>query len=81
MAFLTELFVFLRDRRKLWLRPIVVLALIVAGLLALSSGLFDVFLPSAGEDRLAPFERGHYRQDRVLFNRYSAIRRWPLRLG
>jgi len=81
MTFLTELFIFLRDRRKVWLRPIVVLALIVAGLIALSSGLLDVFLPSPAEDRLAPFERGHYRQDRVLFNRYSAIRRWPSRLG
>jgi len=81
MAFLTELFIFLRDRRKAWLRPVVVLALIVAGLIALSNGVFDVFLPSAAEDHLAPLERGHYRQDRAFFNRYSAIKRWPLRLG
>ena len=81
MAFLTELVVFLRDHRKFWLRPIIVLALIVAGALALANGVFDVFLPSVSEDRLAPFDRGHYRQDRAFFERYSAIRRWPARLG
>jgi len=81
MGFLTELVIFLRDRRKVWLRPIVVLALIVAGLVALSNGLFDVFLPSAAEDHLAPLDRGHYRQERAFFKRYSAIRRWPSRLG
>jgi Family of unknown function (DUF5989) len=81
MAFLAELLIFLRDHRKSWLRPILVLALIVAGLLALASGVFDVFLPSVSEDRLAPFDRGHYRQDRAFFDRYCASRRWPLRLG
>jgi len=81
MAFLNELVLFLRERRRSWLRPLVVLALLVAGLLALANGVFDAFLPSAPEDPLTPFARSHYRQDRAFFNRYSAIRRWPLRLG
>lgn len=81
MDFLTELVIFLRERRKVWLRPILVLALIVAGLVALSNGLFDVFLPSAAEEHLAPLDRGHYRQERAFFSKYSAITRWPSRLG
>jgi hypothetical protein len=81
MDLLSELVIFLRERRCAWLPPVVILALIVAGMLALSSGLLDVFAPSVSVEHLAPFSRGHYRQDLASFSRYSAIRRWPARLG
>jgi hypothetical protein len=38
MAFLTELWAFLRARRKFWLLPIVIMLVVVGGLLALAHG-------------------------------------------
>ena len=38
MAFLKELWVFLRVRKKLWLAPIIVVMLMFGGLLVLSQG-------------------------------------------
>ncbi|MDC0213242.1 DUF5989 family protein [Gammaproteobacteria bacterium] len=38
MAFLKELFTFLRLRRKLWLAPLILVMLLVGGLLLLAQG-------------------------------------------
>jgi len=36
--FLSELFLFLKERKKLWLTPIVVIVLFLGGLLVLANG-------------------------------------------
>ncbi len=38
MEFLKELFIFLNQRKKLWLAPIIVVMLILGGLLILAQG-------------------------------------------
>ena len=38
MEFLTELWAFLRSRKKLWLAPIIIVMLILGGLLILAQG-------------------------------------------
>lgn len=38
MAFLKELWTFLRHRKKLWLAPIIIVLLILGGLLILAQG-------------------------------------------
>jgi hypothetical protein len=38
MEFLKELFIFLRERKKLWLAPIIIVMLILGGLLILANG-------------------------------------------
>ncbi len=38
MEFLKELFIFLRERKKLWLSPIILIMLILGGLLILAKG-------------------------------------------
>ena len=38
MEFLKELWTFLRERKKLWLAPIIVVMLILGGLLVLAQG-------------------------------------------
>ena len=38
MAFLRELFVFLKTRKKMWLLPIIVVILILGGLVVLAQG-------------------------------------------
>ena len=38
MSFLQELFNFMRERKKFWLAPIIVLALLVGGLVVLTQG-------------------------------------------
>ena len=38
MSFLLELFNFMRERKKFWLAPIIVLALLVGGLVVLTQG-------------------------------------------
>lgn len=38
MAFLKELWAFLRHRKKLWLAPIIIVLLILGGLLILAQG-------------------------------------------
>lgn len=38
MAFLTELWAFLRVRKKLWLAPIIMVMLVLGGLLVLAQG-------------------------------------------
>lgn len=38
MSFLTELWVFMRKRKKLWLFPIIAMMLIFGGLLVLAQG-------------------------------------------
>jgi hypothetical protein len=38
MGFLIELWVFLRVRKKLWLAPIIIVMLLLAGLLILAQG-------------------------------------------
>ena len=38
MEFLKELFTFLRERKKLWLAPIIIVMLILGGLLILAHG-------------------------------------------
>jgi hypothetical protein len=79
LDFLLELFAFLRFRRKLWLRPILIFLFIIGGLLLLANG----FLDSAFKvnDPVVPVSRGSYRHDAAFFNRYSAISRCPSRFG
>jgi hypothetical protein len=36
--FLTEFFIFLKERRKLWLAPLIIIMLIFGGLLILAQG-------------------------------------------
>jgi len=69
MDFLVEVFILLRSRRKLWLRPIIIVLLIIAGLLMLANGYLESFSPHRVADTLVPFSRGHYRQDAAFFNR------------
>lgn len=69
MDLLLELFILLRSRRKLWLRPIIIVLLIIAGLLLLANGHLESFSPHRVDDTLVPFSRGHYRQDAAFFNR------------
>tara|TARA_B110000459_G_scaffold92046_1_gene102935 strand:- start:2837 stop:2986 length:150 start_codon:yes stop_codon:yes gene_type:complete len=38
MEFLKELFMFLRERKKLWLAPIIIIMVILGGLLILANG-------------------------------------------
>ncbi len=38
MEFLKELWTFLRERKKLWLAPIIIVMLIIGGLLILAQG-------------------------------------------
>jgi hypothetical protein len=38
MSFLRELWAFLRERKKFWLLPIIVLTLVIGGLLILAQG-------------------------------------------
>lgn len=38
MSFLTELWAFLRARKKLWLAPIIILMVLLGGLLVLAQG-------------------------------------------
>jgi hypothetical protein len=38
MAFLKELFAFLRARKKLWLAPIIIVLVLLGGLLVLAQG-------------------------------------------
>ncbi|MEY4964871.1 MAG: hypothetical protein RL274_454 [Pseudomonadota bacterium] len=38
MDFLTELWAFLRSRKKLWLMPIIIVTVIIGGLLVLAQG-------------------------------------------
>jgi drug/metabolite transporter superfamily protein YnfA len=38
MGFLTELWAFLRERKKVWLLPIIVMMLLIGGLLILAQG-------------------------------------------
>jgi hypothetical protein len=38
MEFLKELFIFLKERKKLWLAPIIIVMLILGGLLILAHG-------------------------------------------
>jgi Family of unknown function (DUF5989) len=80
-GFLVELFAFLGSRWKLWLRPIIIFLFIIGGLLMLSNGLFESFLPHRADDTLVPFSRSDYRHDAALLNRYSAISLCPFRFG
>ena len=38
MSFLSELWAFLRQRKKMWLLPIIVISLVIGGLLILAQG-------------------------------------------
>jgi hypothetical protein len=38
MSFLKELWVFLRQRKKLWLLPVIIVMLVLGGLLVLAQG-------------------------------------------
>jgi hypothetical protein len=78
-GFLAELFAFLGSSRKVWLRPVVIFLFIIVGLLMFANGWFEAFLPHRADDTVVPFSRGDYRHDGALFNRYSAISRWPSR--
>jgi hypothetical protein len=66
--FLIELFIFVRSRWKFWLRPIVILLLLIGLLL-----LVDLIMerPSSPEihDPRIPFSRDHYRHDVAFFNK------------
>jgi hypothetical protein len=81
LDFLVELFAFLRSRRKLWLRPIIIFLLIVGGLLMLANGFLEGGLSPRAEDPVVPFSRGSYRHDAAFFNRYSATSLCPSRFG
>ena len=54
-GFLVELFAFLGSRWNLWLRPSIIFLFIIGGLLMLSNGLFESFLPHRVDDTLVPF--------------------------
>tara|TARA_B100000963_G_scaffold358605_1_gene383648 strand:- start:1303 stop:1452 length:150 start_codon:yes stop_codon:yes gene_type:complete len=43
MSFIKELFSFLKNRKKLWLAPVIVIMIILGGLLILAQG--SVFAP------------------------------------
>jgi len=81
LDFLLELFAFLRTRRKLWLRPIIIFLLIVGGLLMLANGALESFLSPRADDPVVPFSRDSYRHDAAFCNRYSATSLCPFRFG
>ena len=43
MSFIKELFLFLKNRKKLWLAPVIIIMIILGGLLILAQG--SVFAP------------------------------------
>jgi hypothetical protein len=81
LDFLIELFAFLRSRRKLWLRPILIFLLIIGGLLMLANGFLGGGFSATVEDPVVPFSRDAYRHDAAFFNRYSATSLCPARFG
>ena len=81
LDFLVELFAFLRSRRKLWLRPIIIFLLIIGGLLMLANGFLGRGVSPTVEDPVVPFSRDAYRHDAAFFNRYSATSLCPARFG
>jgi hypothetical protein len=68
MKFLSELLALLSSRRDAWLRPIVIL-LLVLGAILLAGRFVDVFLPRSAPDPLPPLSRDHYRHDGAFFSR------------
>lgn len=81
LDFLVELFAFLRSRRKLWLRPIIIFLLIIGGLLMLADGFLEGGFSPTVEDPVLPLSRASYRHDAAFFNRYSATSLCPSRFG
>lgn len=81
LDFLVELFAFLRSRRKLWLRPIIIFLLIIGGLLMLANGFLGGGFSPTVEDPVVPFSRDAYRHEAAFFNRYSATSLCPARFG
>tara|TARA_Y200000002_G_C22167816_1_gene449779 strand:+ start:90 stop:239 length:150 start_codon:yes stop_codon:yes gene_type:complete len=43
MSFIKELFLFLKNRKKLWLAPVIIIMIVLGGLLILAQG--SVFAP------------------------------------
>lgn len=43
MSFVKELFLFLKNRKKLWLAPVIIIMIVLGGLLILAQG--SVFAP------------------------------------
>ncbi len=69
MKFLTDLLALIVSRRDTWLRPIVILAVVLAVLL-LAGRFLDVFMPRTDPpDRLPPLSPEHYRHDGALWSR------------
>jgi hypothetical protein len=64
-----ELCFFLRSRWRVWLRPIIILLLVIGGLLVLSNGFLAAVSPGPTDDTLTPFSRNDYRHDDAFFNR------------
>ena len=69
MKFLTELLAFLSSRRSTWLRPIVILLMVIGVLLLLGGGFLDAFFPRSAPDELPPLSRQHYRHDGAFLSR------------
>jgi hypothetical protein len=69
VEFLTELAAFLRARWKAWLRPLLIVLLIVGGLLVLANQLPGL-VASPTRGTLAPVSRDDYRHDGAWVNRY-----------
>jgi hypothetical protein len=68
MKFFSDLLMLLASRRDAWLRPIIIVLLVV-GALMLAGGVLEVFLPRSEPDRLPALSRDHYRQDGAFLNR------------
>jgi Family of unknown function (DUF5989) len=68
MKFLTDLLALIASRRDPWLRPIVIL-LLVLGVLLLAGRFVDVLMPRSEPDQLPPLSRDHYRHDGAFFSR------------
>jgi hypothetical protein len=64
-----ELCFFLRSHWRVWLRPIIILLLVIGGLLVLSNGFLATVSPGPTDDTLTPFSRNDYRHDDAFFNR------------
>lgn len=69
MKFLVELRALIGARRTAWLRPILIVLLLVGALVLLAGGYLDVFFPRREADPQAPFTREHYRQDGAFLSR------------
>ncbi len=69
MAFIAELWSFLRVRKRFWLLPVVLVLMAIGGLLIAASGFPGVSFSGGVKEPVGPLSKEHYRHERVLLSR------------